>query len=253
MRINILASGSDGNCIHIKSGDTGILIDAGKWKRDLEKRLNERGISAATDIQAIFVTHAHGDHIRGLNLANKYKLPVYATEGEWKGVSGVDDELKNTLETVHGKYERVVVGDLSIYPFKVHHDAYEPVGYAIEGDGPGERCCVVFDTGHIDADMLEMMEGSIYIIEANHDIQMLRSGSYSDYLKARIENEHTGHLSNDQTAEALSKLIKGKGERIYLTHLSSKNNIPAISSNAVKLALMRKGYREGTHYTLEVV
>ncbi|TCZ76077.1 MBL fold metallo-hydrolase [Paenibacillus albiflavus] len=251
MKVNIIASGSDGNCIHIQSGDTGILIDAGKWKRDIEKRLLARGINASTDIQAIFVTHAHGDHIRGLTLANKYNIPVYATEGEWRGISGVKDEVKHTLHTLYGKYEMIWIWNMNIYPFKVHHDAYEPVGYAIEDDY-GNRCCVVFDTGHIDQDMLEMMEGNIYIVESNYDEAMLENGTYSDYLKARIASD-IGHLSNDQTAVALAKLVHGNGERIYLTHLSSNNNMPALAEMTVKRALRQRGFELGKHYFLEVV
>ncbi|WP_135553290.1 MBL fold metallo-hydrolase [Paenibacillus cymbidii] len=251
MIVRIIATGSDGNCVYLGSGGTGILIDAGKWKRDLEKRLLAAGINPATNIQAVFISHAHGDHIRGLTLANKYRYPVFATEGEWKGISGVDDELRRTLVTLHGQYEHVELGSLHVYPFRVHHDAYEPVGYAVEADD-GNRACVVFDTGHIDRDMLEMMEGNIYIVEANHDLQMLRNGSYSDHLKARIESRDVGHLSNDQTAAALKRLVQGRGERIYLTHLSSSNNTPALAEQTVKLALWEKGFVKGKHYQLEV-
>lgn len=246
MKVTIIATGSDGNCIHLQSGGTGILIDAGKWKRDIEKHLNAKGINPATDIQAIFVTHSHGDHIRGLTLANKYSYPVYATEGEWKGISGVNDDLRRTLTTLYSKYEMIELGGLHVYPFKVHHDAYEPVGYVVEDD-IGNRCCVVFDTGHIDSDMLEMMKGNIFIIEANHDVDMLTNGKYDDYLKARILSDN-GHLSNEQTAAALKRLVKGKGEQIYLTHLSSNNNTPAIAENTVKLALYEKGFVKGKHY-----
>lgn len=251
MKVTILATGSDGNCIHILSGSTGILIDAGKWKRDLEKRLNARHINPSTDIQAVLITHAHGDHIRGLTLANKYNYPVYATEGEWKGIAGVQDDLKRTLHRVHGRYEMVEFGDLHVYPFQVHHDAYEPVGYAVEDD-VGNRACIVFDTGHIDEEMLSMMEGSIYIVEANHDISMLTNGDYNEVLKTRILSD-LGHLSNDQCAEALGKLIQGNGEQIYLTHLSKGNNDPIKAANTVKLKLFEKGFIAGKHYFLEVV
>lgn len=252
MKVEIIATGSDGNCIFLQSGSTGILIDAGKWKRHLEKRLLARGINAATDIHAVFITHAHGDHIKGLTLANKYRIPVLATEGEWRGISGVDEGLRCALEMRWGKYESFAVGELAVYPFKVHHDAYEPVGYTIE-DFSGNRACVVFDTGHIDSDMLEMMEGNIYIIEANHDLDMLENGPYDAYLKDRITDPHRGHLSNDQTATALQKLVKGRGERIYLTHLSSNNNTPELASQAVRMALYDKGFINKRDYYLEVL
>lgn len=252
MKVTILASGSAGNCIHLQSGNTGILIDAGVAKTKIEKRMIDAGINPASDIQAIFITHAHGDHVKGLPLANKYRIPVYATHGEWQGISKVDDDLRRTLETLHSKYKMVELGGLHVYPFKIHHDAYEPVGYAIE-DNQGNRCCVVFDTGHIDSEMLQMMEGSIYIVEANYDEDMLRDGPYADYLKDRILSDDRGHLSNEQTAAALSKLVKGKGERIYLTHLSSTNNMPALAEAVCKAAMRRKGFEAGKHYQLEVV
>ena len=252
MKVNIVASGSNGNCVHLQSAGTGILIDAGKWKRDIEKKLLEHGVNAATDIQAIFVTHAHGDHIRGLTLAKKYHIPVYATDGEWKKIGGVPTELQRTLETTHSKYDPVDIGILQIHPFRVHHDALEPVAYAIEDDDEN-RACVVFDTGHIDDEMLNMMDGNIFIVEANHDIDMLKDGPYDDYLKDRIASPHVGHLSNDQTAEALAKLMRGTGEQIYLTHLSTTNNLPALAAGTVKAMLGRMGFREGRHYTLEVI
>ncbi|MEK3873684.1 MULTISPECIES: MBL fold metallo-hydrolase [unclassified Paenibacillus] len=253
MKVEILATGSDGNCIFLQSGSTGILIDAGKWKRDLEKRLLARGINAATDIQAVFITHSHSDHVRGLTLAGKYRIPVYATHGEWQKISGVDEELQRVLETTYSKYDTVELGGLHVYPFQTHHNTLEPVGYAVEDD-IGNRACVVFDTGQIDAEMLQMMEGSnIYIIEANHDLEMLQTGPYDDYLKDRIADPHRGHLSNDQTAEALQKLVQGRGERIYLTHLSTKNNSPNLASQAVRMALFEKGLINKRDYFLEVL
>ncbi|MEK5477542.1 MBL fold metallo-hydrolase [Paenibacillus sp. FSL R5-0407] len=252
MKVEILATGSDGNCIFLQSGSTGILIDAGKWKRDLEKKLLARGINAATDIQAVFITHSHSDHVKGLTLASKYRMPVYATHGEWQKISGVDGELRQVLETTYSKYDTIELGSLCVHPFQTHHNTLEPVGYAVEDDS-GNRACVVFDTGHIDSDMLEMMEGNIYIIEANHDLDMLENGPYDAYLKDRITDPHRGHLSNDQTAAALQELIKGKGERIYLTHLSSNNNTPELASQAVRMALFEKKLINKRDYHLEVV
>lgn len=251
MKVDILASGSSGNCVAITSGEQTILIDAGIAKTKIEKRLLEVGIRP-DHISAIFITHAHGDHIKGLPLANKFRIPVWATEGEWKGISGIDDELKRIAETRFGKYETITFGDLFVYPFETHHDAYEPVGYAIEDDGP-ERCSVVFDTGKWTPEMLEYMEGSIYVlIEANHDPDLVEDSNYPDSVKARVLSD-LGHLSNAQTAAALVQLIKGRGERIFLTHLSSSNNMPALAELTVKAALRQKGFEPGKHYHLEVV
>lgn len=250
MKIDILASGSSGNCIAIRTRQTIIMIDAGIAKTKIEKRLLEVGIRA-DHITAVLITHAHNDHIKGLPLANKYRIPVYASFGEWKGISGVDDELQRTLETTHGKYDMVEFEDVHVYPFKVHHDAYEPLGYSIEDD-IGNRCCVVLDTGHVDREMLEMMEGNIYIIESNHDPAMVEASDYPLSIQSRILSD-IGHLSNEQTAAALKRLIRGRGERIYLTHLSSNNNMPALARMTVESALRAKGFENGKHYFLEVV
>ncbi|GED35050.1 putative metallo-hydrolase YycJ [Brevibacillus centrosporus] len=250
IKVDILASGSGGNCVALTSEQKTVLIDAGVAKTKIEKRLLEVGIRP-DEVAGIFVTHAHGDHIRGLPLANKYRIPVFATYGEWKGIAGVDEELQHIVSTLHGLYEKIELGGFLVHPFQTHHDAYEPVGYAVEDDR-GDRCCVVFDTGHVDSYMLEMMEGNCYIIEANHEPAMVEAGDYPDTVKARILSDN-GHLSNEQTAAALQRLIQGRGERIYLTHLSSKNNLPALAEMTVKQALRKIGYAAGKHYTLEVL
>lgn len=247
MKVNILASGSGGNCIALSSGQTTILIDAGIAKTKIEKKLLEVGIRA-DEIAAIFVTHAHGDHVKGLPLANKYRIPVYASEGEWKSIKGVDEELKEVMR----KTQTIGFKKFDVDAFHTHHDAYESLGYTIL-DREGNKCSVCLDTGKVDQEMLKAMEYStIYIIESNHEPSMVEVSEYPNSVKARVVSD-IGHLSNQQTADTLKKLIQGAGEQIYLTHLSSNNNLPALVEMTVKRALKQKGYVAGKDYEIEVV
>ncbi|RUT48562.1 MBL fold metallo-hydrolase [Paenibacillus anaericanus] len=251
MEVNILASGSSGNCIALTS-DSGktILIDAGIPKTKIEKRLLEVGIRA-DQIEAIFITHAHGDHIKGLPLANKYRIPVFATEGEWKGIKCVDDDLKHEVKDFISTGEITVTDELRIGAFKSHHDAYNPVGYTVWNDKCKVSVCL--DTGHVDADMLRAMKDSdVYIIEANHVVERVEQCNRPQSIINRILSD-IGHLSNEQTAAALQKLVKGNGERIYLTHLSGENNTKDAASQAVRLALFEKNLINNKHYYLEVL
>jgi phosphoribosyl 1,2-cyclic phosphodiesterase len=247
MKVDILASGSGGNCIAVRSSNSTILVDVGIAKTKIEKRLLEVGIRPDT-IAAVFITHAHSDHVKGLPLANKYKIPVYAAEGEWKSITGVDEDLQRPIKAGSD----INLDDWYIETFKTHHDAFDPLGYVIH-DYEGQKCSICLDTGHIDDEMIAAMEYSnIYIIEANHEPNMVEVSDYPPATKARILS-HIGHLSNEQTAEALSRLINGIGEQIYLTHLSHKNNMPVLAEMTVKRALTKKALRAGTHYKIEVV
>ncbi|MDR6883062.1 MBL fold metallo-hydrolase [Bacillus sp. 3255] len=252
MKVNIIASGSNGNCIHLQSGSTSILIDAGIAKTKIEQRLIDNGIIPG-ELTGIFITHAHGDHIKGLPLSNKYRIPVFAGEEEWKDISTVDEELKNDIDD----YSSVLLGGscddgwFQVVAFNTHHDAYNPLGYAIKGSC-GEKVSVCLDTGKVDNDMLEAMADSdIYIIEANHHPDLVLASNYPISTQTRILSD-IGHLSNQQTAAALSKLVKGKGEKIYLTHLSNSNNTPMHARAEVMRVLREKGLKEGHHYHLEV-
>nr|WP_278429817.1 MBL fold metallo-hydrolase [Brevibacillus laterosporus] len=250
MKVKILASGSKGNCIVLQYGEKCILIDAGVAKTKIEKALLEHGIYPNA-VQAIFITHAHGDHIKGLPFANKYHIPVFATSGEWRSISKVDVELQRSIETVFGAYSAIEIQGASICPFPTHHDAYEPVGFSIT-DGQ-TKVSVCLDTGKVDKEMLEAMRDSdIYIIEANHDSDMVEVGQYPSKVKERILSDN-GHLSNEQTAKVLQRLVQGNGEKIYLVHLSSKNNLPSLAELTVKQFLKQKGLIIGQQYNVEVV
>lgn len=247
MKVNILASGSSGNCIALTVDEKTILIDAGIAKTKIEKALLEVDIKA-TDVKAIFVTHAHGDHIKGLPIANKYKIPVYATAGEFKTIKGVDEDLKRVVipkETIKG-------AGYYVESFNTHHDSHDPVGYVVTGPD-GHKCSICLDTGHVDEEMITAMEFSnTYIIEANHEPKMVEASGYPNSVKSRIVS-NIGHLSNQQVADALKKMVQGVQEDIYLVHLSSSNNMPALAEMTVIKALTENGLKVGADYKIEVI
>ena len=246
MKIDILASGSGGNCIALQTPGATILVDAGIVKTKIEKRLLDVGIRPDS-IAAILITHAHSDHIKGLPLANKYKIPVFAAEGEWKDIDCVEGELKRSFKAGH----EINLDHFFIETFQAHHDALDPVGYVIH-DYHGFKTSICLDTGKVDEIMLDRMSFSTtYIIEANHDPAMVEASDYLNSVKARIVSD-VGHLSNQQTAEALAVLVMGVGEQIYLTHLSGNNNMPGLAEMTVKRILAKKGIKPD-QYKIEVI
>ncbi|MFH0067519.1 MBL fold metallo-hydrolase [Peribacillus sp. NPDC056705] len=244
MRVDILASGSGGNVIAVQSSGNTILVDVGIAKTKIEKRLLEVGIRPDS-IDAILITHAHSDHVKGLPLANKYHIPVFASEGEWKSIKGVDSELKRIM------ISNQLISDFDVTSFNVYHDAFQPLGYSIV-DRVGDKVSVCLDTGKVDSEMIEAMQYSeFFIFESNHETAMLEHSNYPNSVKARILSD-TGHLSNKQTAEALSKLVKGIGEKIYLTHLSSNNNLPELAKLTTISVLSKNGFKVDEDYEIQV-
>jgi phosphoribosyl 1,2-cyclic phosphodiesterase len=249
MIVKVLASSSKGNCVFIGNGEVNILIDIGLAKTKVEKVMLEHEIDP-TKIDAIFLTHDHGDHVMGIGFADKYKIPVYASEGTLKDIERLDTGNIMRLGMLKG-FDALRSTMMLVSPFAVHHDALEPFGYTIRGSD--KKISVLMDTGHVDDEMIAAMSDSdIYVFECNHDVEMLRNGDYDDFTKSRILSDN-GHLSNDAAAEALAKLIRGKGEHIFLTHMSTNNNKPEKALMAVRLALREKGFKRGEHYTIGVV
>lgn len=250
MEVRVIASSSDANIIAVTVGSKTILIDVGRSASHTERLLLENGITPF-DIEAIFITHAHGDHVGGIGFAKKYHIPVYAGVEEWRAVpEGLSDDLVNGIDdSVLFDYEGYS-DFFNVTPFLAHHNSYEPLGYTIKTKDKKASICL--DTGHVCDDMINAMKNSdIYVIEANYDERMLENSSYPESLKKRISGE-VGHLSNKQTAEALAKLVQGKGEQIFLAHLSNENNLPALAKMTVEKELLKKGFVNGKHYSLEV-
>ena len=242
-----LASGSSGNCLFLATDSTSILIDSGISGKRTEEALNTIG-RTLSDIDAILVTHEHADHIQGLGvLARRKGIPVYATAGTIRKLKGMRS-LGEIPETCFHEVEAdrpQQIGDLSVLPFTISHDAAEPVGYRVESGT--KSAAVATDMGIYTEDTIRHLQGlDMLLLEANHDVHMLEVGRYPYYLKMRILGEK-GHLSNEASGRLLSELLHDHMKHIVLGHLSQENNYPALAYETVcaEVTLGDCPYRSG--------
>ena len=231
MEFTTIASGSSGNCIYIKGGNTTLLIDVGCAMKHVCASLHELG-SSIEDIDAILVTHEHSDHINMVaQLSKKYHIPVYASELTWESLPFYDDYFRWERHIFDYGME---IGDIGLDFFRLSHDAVQPVGLLLEHNG--HQVGIATDTGMVTPSMyckLSNVDGLVF--EANHDTAMLQHGTYPLFLKQRVSSDK-GHLSNAQAAEALAKLAGPKTKHIILAHLSEKNNMPQLALQEVSNA-----------------
>jgi phosphoribosyl 1,2-cyclic phosphodiesterase len=237
MRLLSIASGSSGNCIYIGNEDTHILIDTGISGKRIEAGLNSIGLSGK-DMDAVFVTHEHLDHISGLGVfSRKWNVPIYATAGTVHGIQQTKSvgEIEPDLYEIFHKYEEIHVGTLTINPIEISHDAAEPTAYHVT-DGQ-KRIAVVTDVGYTTPQLEEQLKGvHALLIEANHDVNMLQAGPYPYYLKQRILG-NKGHLSNENCGRFLNRILHDGLQDILLGHLSKENNMPELAYEAVRLEI----------------
>lgn len=245
-----LFSSSSGNATYIGTGKSGILIDAGVSAKKLKEALQSREIDP-NSINAIFVTHEHSDHIKGIRVfASAHKIPVYATQGTLKGMQ--------EAEVLNGKFpfyvvqkDGIEVGGMFIKPFETPHDSYESCGYTVEL--PDERkAAIATDIGHMTNEIMNSLVGcDLVMLESNHDIGMLENGEYPYYLKRRILSER-GHLSNEACSQAAAELIEKGTTRLFLGHLSTDNNIPELAYQTSYAAIYETGAVLDRDYMLKV-
>jgi len=220
MKFISLSSGSSGNCYYIESKETKILIDAGVSARYIKNSLKNFDIKAE-EIDAVFITHEHSDHICGAEvLSRSSNIEVYSNALTIKAIlknnSVKREELFKTFENEFN------IKDLNISCFSLNHDAACPIGYIIEDSKT--KMSVVTDTGCITKNIYDSIKGSkSVLLESNHDIQMLSNGPYHYLLKKRILS-NSGHLSNDAAGRYAVKLINDGADNIVLGHISSTNN-----------------------------
>ena len=244
-RIYPLFSSSKGNAAFIGNSSGGILIDAGVTYKRLCEGLENCGLSIDA-VKAIFITHEHSDHIKGLPVLTKRKnIPVFAQKGTLNYLFNCDYINSEGFEIS----EKVTVCDMEIACFDTPHDSLQSCGYKI-AMGDGKICCTCTDLGYMPDEVFKMLSGSdLVLLESNYDDKMLLNGPYPYYLKSRIRSQ-SGHLSNKDCAENVRKLIELGTSRIILGHLSQENNTPKTAENAV--LKMLDGFERNRDYLLEV-
>lgn len=224
-----IASGSSGNCIFVGTDHSSVLIDAGISGKKIAAGLNEID-RAMEELDAILITHEHSDHIKGLGvLARKYGIPIYSSAGTIRAlkmqqpVGPVDEDLFH--EIVPDQW--FSVGELDVRPFRVSHDAAEPVAYRFACGG--KSVAVATDLGCYDDYIVENLKDlDAVLIESNHDINMLQVGTYPYYLKQRILGSR-GHLSNEHAGRLLGEILNDRMQAVMLGHLSRENNYEALA------------------------
>lgn len=237
MRLCSIASGSSGNCIYVGSDTTHILVDAGISGKRTKEGLERLGVKAG-ELDGIFITHEHADHISGLGvMARKYGVPIYGTKGTLEAVrntasvGAIDASLFREIQTD----TKITVKDLTLNPMRTSHDAADPVAYRISHDR--QKLGIITDLGCYNDYTVECLRGmNALFIEANHDVNMLQVGPYPYYLKKRILGDR-GHLSNELSGQLLSRLLNDEMQTIILGHLSKENNLPELAYETVRVEI----------------
>ena len=237
MNLCSIASGSSGNCIYTGTDKTGILIDVGISAKRIEQGLAsvDRNIK---DIKGIFISHEHSDHIKGLGvLARKHHIPIYGTKGTIQAIKNcaslgeIDAELYREIRPD----ENITIEDLVIQPFRISHDAAEPVAYRMECGK--KSAAIATDLGFYNQKIVDKLQNlDVLLLESNHDTHMVEVGGYPYHLKQRILSDR-GHLSNESAGKLLCHLLHDDLKAVFLGHLSKENNYEELAYETVKVEI----------------
>src|SRR5262245_20699628 len=237
--VSVLASGSRGNATFIKTDTVRLVIDAGLSRKELAARLT--AINEDPDgVDAVLVTHEHNDHSNGLrSLLKELPIHAYLTCGTMSGLRAEEYELNGSKIVPITPGCAFVIGDVEVMPFRIPHDALEPVAYSVSCCGL--RITQRTDIGHLPDSVAEYLRKSdVLILESNHDLEMLRVGPYPWNLKQRLMGRF-GHLSNTAVARFIHEQYDGAASHVLLAHLSERNNHPELARQEALKALRRRG------------
>ncbi|MGN6569019.1 MAG: MBL fold metallo-hydrolase [Flavipsychrobacter sp.] len=219
-----IASGSNGNCYYIGNDTEAVLVDAGITCREAVKRMRRAGLSM-DKVKAIFISHEHGDHIRGLEvMAHTFNLPVYITP---RTLQHSRLRLNPQFVRTFTAYQPVCIAGLTVHPFPKFHDAADPHSFIVEGSNT--RIGVFTDIGTPCTHVIDHFgQCHAVFLETNYDDEMLEKGRYPYHLKRRIKGDE-GHLSNKQALDLFTAYRSAHMSHVFLSHLSKDNNCPTLA------------------------
>ena len=235
-----LYSGSSGNSIFVASENTKILVDAGMPGKSIESALKHINQNP-NDIDGIFITHEHSDHIKGAGIiSRRYDIPIYANEYTWNAMeSKIGNVKESNIRIIRNN--SVDIKDMHIINYKISHDAAAPIGYAMcSGD---KKACIATDLGYFSEEVRSIIkDADVILLESNHDVEMVKFGPYPYPLKRRILSD-VGHLSNEACGKAIVEIMNHKQKHIFLGHLSKTNNHPDLAYQTV-VNILKENYIE---------
>lgn len=248
-RVVPLFSGSKGNSYYIGTLNEGVLIDAGRSCRQIENAMEANGLKMS-NIGAIFITHEHTDHCSAVKvLSRRYNLPIYASLGTLNALES-GNKISPDTDTILIE-TKIAIGNMLVQRYNTPHDAAESCCFRVTASD-GKSALIATDMGVMLPEIRSAAQQSDFaVLESNHDIEMLKTGSYPYPLKRRILSD-IGHLSNDACANELAELVKGGTLRLMLGHLSEQNNTPRLALSTSVSALDNAGLKFRSDYTLDV-
>lgn len=247
------ASGSSGNCYLVESEKTKLLVDVGIPGKKVVEDLEAQNITPG-EIDGILITHEHTDHIKSIKMMSRraQNAKIYASKGTAGRIGNLVEEGRIRNITPNSPFK---IGDIVIEPFRLSHDAAEPTGYSFR---QGQRkMSIVTDTGYISEEIFKAVEDAdLLVLEANHEINMLKAGPYPKDLKRRILGDE-GHLSNEAAGRCLCRILRGRSggtdmPKVLLAHLSSENNDPQQARLTISNILFEEDFYIGKDLQLDI-